>query len=165
MEEGLPPFFLITPVATMCLIPGGWYQDWSNRRWGGGILITFAGILFLRVSVLTRYSRPTAWPNAQMKCHFPSPAGLNWCVTTFLFSVWFELPFPLSSSFCQHFITLTVQESKQANAEVMELYCWKRKRHTIYKTAESSSVSSLQFFVKWVGVVSGFNSSCCWFFI
>lgn len=28
--------FLIMPVATMCLIPGGWYQDWSNGRWQSG---------------------------------------------------------------------------------------------------------------------------------
>lgn len=108
----------------MCLIHGGWHQDWSNEKEPSSPTHPRRFSLPLRASVLPRYSRPPA--SLLTKCTnemSPPTAGwVDWCATTFL-SLIFYLNFlspHLNFLVLSSFHTFRSSGAQTNNAEVMD---------------------------------------------
>lgn len=135
----------------MCLIPGGWHQDWSNEKEPSSPTHPRRFSLPLRASVLPRYSRPPA--SLLTKCTnemSPPTAGwVDWCAATFL-SLIFYLNF-LSPHFnflvLSSFYTFRSSVAKTNNAEVMdstllEINNKKRRRHNLLNNRKTKAAAA-----------------------
>lgn len=133
----------------MCLIPGGWHQDWSNEKEPSSPTHPRRFSLPLRTSVLPRYSRPPA--SLLTKCTnemSPPTAGwVDWCATTFL-SLIFYLNF-LSPHFnflvLSSFYTFRSSGAQRNNAEVMDstlLERNKKRRHNLLNNRKTKATAA-----------------------